>query len=145
MTTEKCAEALREFREAFNELMRAATQLTYAIEVAAGAEVITTQTRMETVSRMTAAAFEMSPRVLTGRGRMIHEVEPRWIAMFLCKELFNVSYQAIGLTFNRDHGTVINACNGLRRSMEQDPQLVTRVQSIRSMVRQALHSHRDAA
>lgn len=145
MSTEKCAEALREFREAFSELMRAATQLTYAIEVAAGAQVITTQTRMEMVIRMTAAAFEMPPRVLTGHGRMEHEVEPRWIAMFLCMELFHTTYQAVGRAFNRDHTTVLNACNVLRRRMQQDPQLVIRVQSIRSMVHQALDPHKEAA
>jgi len=63
------------------------------------------------VQRTVANYYDVRQADLSGRRRTAQIVQPRQIAMYLCRELTAASLKDIGQSFGgRDHGTVIHAC-----------------------------------
>jgi chromosomal replication initiator protein len=46
--------------------------------------------------------------------------EPRQIAMYLCREMTDISLPSIGSKFGRDHTTVIHACEKITKMRKED-------------------------
>jgi chromosomal replication initiator protein len=62
-------------------------------------------------------------------------VRPRQIIMYLLREDFNISYPTIGLKLGgRDHTTVIHSCEKIKREIVVDSDLVSEIQSIRTLL-----------
>ncbi|HHY78125.1 MAG TPA: chromosomal replication initiator protein DnaA [Clostridiales bacterium] len=57
-------------------------------------------------------------------------VYPRQIAMYLCRELTDMSLPKIGEEFGRDHTTILHACDKIASDMEIDPELKNVVNEI---------------
>lgn len=57
-----------------------------------------------------AKRFGVEPEAMIGPRRTQPETTARQIAMRLCREMLGATYPAIGRAFNRDHATVIHAC-----------------------------------
>jgi len=57
-------------------------------------------------------------------------VYPRQIAMYLCRELTDMSLPKIGEEFGRDHTTILHACDKISSDMEIDPELKNVVNEI---------------
>ena len=55
---------------------------------------------------------------------------PRQIAMFLCREMVDVSLEVIGHRFNRDHSTVMHACQKVVTEKEQSPSLASLIRDL---------------
>ncbi len=63
-------------------------------------------------------------RDLVGPSRRKSIIVPRAVAMFLMRELTNVSLREIGLYFRRrDHTTVLHACRKIKKQLPDDPVL----------------------
>jgi len=57
---------------------------------------------------------------------------PRQIAMFLCRDIANVSLPKIGFEFGkRDHSTVIHACNKISKSIPENEDLNKKIEEIK--------------
>jgi hypothetical protein len=56
---------------------------------------------------------------------------PRQVAMYLSRELTPKSYPGIGRLFNRDHTTVIHACQRVEFKMATDPLHLIDVEALR--------------
>ncbi len=73
-------------------------------------------------------------RQLLGKTRTADLVIVRHIAMFLARELTTLSLHVIGRLFQRDHGTIIHACNNIKSlrsiSAKLDAQVKEWVQAI---------------
>ena len=73
----------------------------------------------------------MSLPDLIGKKRHAKFTLPRHIAMYLIKLKFNIPYKTIGSLFNdRDHSTVLAACEKVERDMRMDSNLKFAVDSI---------------
>jgi hypothetical protein len=57
-----------------------------------------------------ARRFNVEPAALIGTGRAQPETGARQLAMRVAREMTGKSYPEIGRAFNRDHTTVIHAC-----------------------------------
>ena len=55
---------------------------------------------------------------------------PRQVAMYLCRELTDTSLPKIGDIFNRDHTTVIHACEKIRADCETDTKVKNMVNEL---------------
>lgn len=72
---------------------------------------------------------------LIGKSRKTKHVLPRHIAMYIIKNNYNVSYQAIGSLFGgRDHSTVITACEKIENELKLDQSLKTAINTINKKV-----------
>lgn len=81
------------------------------------------------IIRACALEYGVRPSYITGPRRYRTLIEPRHVAMFLCRDLTEASYPEIGRAFHRDHTTVING----ERRIEQTsgPDTAERMRKIR--------------
>jgi len=68
---------------------------------------------------------------LIGKKRHSKYILPRHIAMFIIKSRYNIPYKTIGNLFgDRDHSTVLAACEKIDNDLKQDPSLKIAVDTI---------------
>ena len=73
------------------------------------------------IQKAVANYFEIEIEDLTSHKRTKELVQPRQIAMYMCRELTQMSYSNIARDFNReDHTTVIHACKQIEKIIEED-------------------------
>jgi len=60
---------------------------------------------------------------------------PRQIAMYLCRDIANVSLPKIGFEFGkRDHSTVIHACNKVLETIKEDEDMKNKIEEIKKIL-----------
>lgn len=83
------------------------------------------------VISLIAEACGISPEEITGNFRRAEIVKARQIAMYLCRELLEISLSSLGKYFNgKNHATVLYACKKIDKMLYNDKDmhnLVTRV------------------
>lgn len=94
------------------------------------------QVKAEEIIEGVATYFSLSTDELVSRTRRQKISNARQKAMYLTREMTNLSYASIGLRFGgRDHSTVIHACDKVKDQLEVRPELEEELKSIRSEVR----------
>jgi chromosomal replication initiator protein len=95
-----------------------------------------TQITAQTIIAHTAAYFEYSTEELCGSSRSRPLVTARQIAMYLCRELTELSLPKIGVYFGgRDHTTVMHAERKIRTLMAQRPAIYNQVTDLTARVK----------
>jgi chromosomal replication initiator protein len=90
-----------------------------------------------TIMAQTAAFFKLTLEDLCGTSRSRALVEARQIAMYLCRELTDLSLPKIGQTFGgRDHTTVMHADRKIRELMAERRALYNHVNEITTKIKQ---------
>ena len=75
--------------------------------------------------------FGVSPEDITGKRRSREIALPRQAAMYICRELTDLSTTAIGQAFgNRDHTTVMHGCDRISEAMEGDVAFKKRIEEM---------------
>jgi len=64
-----------------------------------------------------ATHFGLRPEDLTGKSQARECAQPRQIAMFFCRKLLQIPFQAIGRLFGRDHSTVISSIRQVEKAI----------------------------
>ncbi|MFN8080183.1 MAG: chromosomal replication initiator protein DnaA [Kineosporiaceae bacterium] len=94
-----------------------------------------------TIMAQTAAYFELTIEDLCGSSRSRVLVNARQIAMYLCRELTDLSLPKIGQHFGgRDHTTVIHADRKIRHLMAERRKTYTEVTELTNRIRQSSRS-----
>ena len=79
--------------------------------------------------------FKITVNDLKGSRRSNDIALPRQIAMYLCRNIAQMSTNAIGSCFGkRDHSTVLHACNKIEKDMKQDNNLKMVVDSVKNLI-----------
>jgi len=90
-----------------------------------------------TIMGQTASYFGLSIEDLCGTSRSRVLVTARHIAMYLCRELTDLSLPKIGQQFGgRDHTTVINADRKIRSLMAERRSIYTQVTELTNRIKQ---------
>jgi len=90
-----------------------------------------------TIMAQTATFFKLTLEDLCGTSRSRALVEARQIAMYLCRELTDLSLPKIGQTFGgRDHTTVMHADRKIRELMAERRALYNHVNDIKTKIKQ---------
>jgi chromosomal replication initiator protein len=83
---------------------------------------------MDVVSRY----FHVSVEDLKSNKRNKEITNPRQLAMYLCRNMLNMTLPQIGQEFgNRDHTTVMHACSKISDDLEKRPELVKALDEIK--------------
>ena len=102
------------------------------IPTGAGAEV-----SANTIMAQTAAYFSLTIDDLCGTSRSRVLVNARQIAMYLCRELTELSLPKIGQTFGgRDHTTVMHADRKIRELMAERRSVFNQVTELTNRIKQ---------
>ena len=89
-------------------------------------KIVTTDLIKETVARY----YDITVSDLNSSKRNKEIVFPRQIAIYLSKELTDFSFTKIGKDFNRDHSTVISACDKIKEEIRKDGETRNSVEEI---------------
>ena len=85
----------------------------------------------ETVSKY----FSINKDDLAGNKRSNDIAFPRQIAMYLCREIANMSYPQIGIDFGgRDHSTVMHACKKIEKELKEKTSTKLIVDSVKNII-----------
>ena len=85
----------------------------------------------ETVSKY----FSINKDDLSGNKRSNDIAFPRQIAMYLCREVANMSYPQIGIDFGgRDHSTVMHACRKIEKEIKEKNNTKLIVDSVKNII-----------
>ena len=86
---------------------------------------------VDVIQRTVADYFSLSTQDLKGKKRTKVIAFPRQLAMYICRELTELSTTEVGLEFGgRDHTTVMYACQRIENRMRTDPTLEPTIQSL---------------
>ncbi len=89
----------------------------------------------EKIKNAVSRHFKIKVSDLEGKSRKRTIAYPRQIAMYLCRELTDYSNVRIGGIFgNRDHSTVMYACDKIRDDMEMDENFRREVEAIKNSI-----------
>ncbi len=89
-----------------------------------GAIVQSKQITFEAINQATASYFKIKPEELLTKKRTQNIATARHIAMYLCRELIDLSYPRIGEIYGgRDHSTVIHAYDKINAQRKKDPSI----------------------
>ena len=79
--------------------------------------------------------FSIDPSDLSGNKRSAEIAYPRQIAMYLCREVANMSFPKIGSDFgDRDHSTVMHAYNKIKREVKEKNNTKLIVESVKNLI-----------
>ena len=84
----------------------------------------------------TARYFDLDPADFLSPNRSRTLVVPRHIAMYLCRELTDLSLPQIGVRFGgRDHSTVLHGCNKVKSLMAEQRSTLQQIQELTARIR----------
>jgi chromosomal replication initiator protein len=89
-------------------------------------------TPVEEIQQRVASAFGISRAELVGSTRAATPLRARQVAIFLTRELTDLSLPQIGRLYGgRDHSTVLNSVRRVEAGLAEDPKLSERVAELR--------------
>ena len=133
---------IRELEGVFNKIIATAslTHTPITIELAentinefkaASEKVLSADFVKETVAKY----FNINKDDLSSNKRSNEIAFPRQIAMYLCREVANMSYPKIGEYFgNRDHSTVMHACKKIEKEVKDKNNTKLIVESVKNII-----------
>ncbi len=90
---------------------------------------------MDDVEEAVAARFHLRIADLKSRRRSKTLVQPRQIAMYLCREMTDSSFPEIGRQFGgKDHTTIIHGCRQIAKALETDSELRATIESLKTHI-----------
>ena len=138
----KIDQNIRELEGVFNKIIATAslTHMPITIELAentinefkaASEKVLSSDFVKETVAKY----FNINKDDLASNKRSNEIAFPRQIAMYLCREVANMSYPKIGEDFgNRDHSTVMHACKKIEKEVKDKSNTRLIVESVKNII-----------
>jgi chromosomal replication initiator protein len=98
---------------------------------------------VEEIQQQVAERFGISRAELVGSSRAATPLRARQVAIFLTRELTDLSLPQIGRLYGgRDHSTVINSLRRVEAGLAEDPELAERVQELRGAIHNPVQSER---
>ena len=133
---------IRELEGALNKLIARASLINSSItmEMAEWAinEIVTSKDKVISsayIQETVAKYFNIDSKDLIGNKRSADVVFPRQIAMYLCRCVPQLSLPQIGKDFgNRDHTTVLHACNKIEKEIKENKNTKLIVDSVKNIL-----------
>ena len=97
---------------------------------------VSSRHRYMAIMAATAEYFETTVEELRGPGKTRALAQSRQIAMYLCRELTDLSLPKIGQAFGRDHTTVMYAERKIRGEMAERREVFDQVKELTTRIRQ---------
>lgn len=131
---------VRELEGTLNKLIALSTLKNKPITLELSEEAIESVTSHKTnvlsaefIQSVVSKYYGVSVQDLKGPGQSEDLVTPRHIAMYLCKNVAQISYPKIGQAFGkRDHSTVMNACKKIEKKMKENPDIKLVVETVKN-------------
>jgi chromosomal replication initiator protein len=91
---------------------------------------------IESIIRVTADYFSLSPNDIKGKKRSQNIVFPRQLAIYIARNITEFSLTEIGQDFgSRDHTTIMHSCQKIEDRIKLDPTMESTIQTIIRMIK----------
>ena len=101
------------------------------------------KTSVEEIQQRVAEAYNVSRAELVGSSRAATPLRARQVAIFLTRELTDLSLPQIGRLYGgRDHSTVLNSLRRVEAGLVEDPGFADRVQELRGAIHNPIPGER---
>lgn len=136
---------IREIEGAYNKIVAYTSLMDMPITIETAQKVLndmgntvhTKQITFELIIKTVAEYYNIKQDELFNKKRTQNIAHPRQVAMFLCRELADLSYPRIGELFGgRDHTTVIHAFEKISKNKENNLNLKGEIQEITDILKQ---------
>ncbi|MDR2247033.1 MAG: chromosomal replication initiator protein DnaA [Treponema sp.] len=96
-----------------------------------------TNISIDSIIRVTADYFSLSPTDIKGKKRTQKIVFPRQLAMYITRSITEFSTTEIGQDFGgRDHTTVMHSCEKVEERIKSDPTMESTIQTLIRMIKE---------
>lgn len=83
--------------------------------------------RVETIAKAVADYYDVPLALLLGPSRLMRTTRVRFVAIYVTRKVTDYPLFQIGLFFNRDHTSILNACQRIEMLMKTDAELAAQV------------------
>lgn len=90
---------------------------------------------VDKVAQVTADYYEVTVKDLKSTARQQKIAHARHIAVYLAREVLQLSYEAIGVFFNKKHTTIMYSCESIAEKINLDNNLQSEIEDIKSGLR----------
>ena len=133
---------IRELEGVFNKIVARAslTHIPITVELAENVinEFISKKEKVissEFIQDIVSKYFSIDKKDLAGNKRSNDVARPRQIAMYLCREVANMTFPQIGIDFgNRDHSTVMHAYKKIEKEVKDNTNTKLIVESVKKII-----------
>ena len=77
----------------------------------------------------------MSHADLVGSKRSRNIVYARQVAIYLCRQMLDLTYSNIGKTFNRDHTTILYSVITVEEKLKENRELREEIEALKQLIR----------
>jgi chromosomal replication initiator protein len=86
------------------------------------------------VIKLIAEYYSITEDILYKKSRRKEVVHPRQVAMYILREVYDISYPSIGDKFGgRDHTTVMHSVEKIKKDLPGDPRLMEEIQDLKNI------------
>jgi chromosomal replication initiator protein len=89
----------------------------------------------EKIAQAVADYFEITVKDLKSTARQQKIAHARHLAVYLCREVLNMSYEGIGEYFCKKHTTIMYSCDTICDKIKTDKQIQTEVDELKSILK----------
>lgn len=97
-----------------------------------------TQDSFDVIVAIVCARYKLRPVDIVGRVRTADLVEPRHIAVYLCRQLTPHPLHSLARCFQRDHTALVHAEQTMRARIETDARFAAHVEKLAAQAKLAL-------
>lgn len=131
---------VRELKGAFNKVSAYAefsgTGVTLELaKKALNCEVRKKEITIDKVAQVVADYFELTVKDLKSTARQQKIAHARHIAVFMAREVLQMSYEAIGEFFNKKHTTIMYSCDLIDEKLNSDGELKNTIEELKGLLR----------
>ena len=131
---------VRELKGAFNKVSAYAefSGIGVTLELAKKAlncEVRKKEIAIDKVAQVVADYFELTVKDLKSTARQQKIAHARHIAVFMAREVLQMSYEAIGDYFNKKHTTIMYSCDLIEEKLNSDGELKNTIEELKGLLR----------
>ncbi len=91
---------------------------------------ITVESKIDRLLKRIATETNVSVKEMKSKFRYKEFSEARYIAMYILHKKYNLTSTRVGKLFNRDHATVLTACNKLEGFMSYDKEFKNKINNL---------------
>lgn len=107
-------------------------KMAYEVIAELQSEDVATEITLDTVVDEVARTFNVTSEEIKSSNRRANLSKARQIAIYLVKDITNMSMEQIGAAFNgRHHSTIVYTCQQVEKNMEADPKVKEMIQNIK--------------
>ncbi len=91
---------------------------------------------VEDIQKEVESFFKISHKDLIGPSRAKEIVQPRQIAIYLCRQMTDLPFNTIAKRFNRDHSTAMHSVDVMEKLIREDRGIQEEVETLKHIIRE---------